>query len=212
MSDETSKQDLSERLGLIESMIAEGRRSTTRWAWTIVLWGVAFYVAIAWSSGFLGGPIWGQHYMAWPVTMVGTWLLSWGLATRMRQNAKAPMTTMKRAIISIWTAMGISMFALLLPMGLSGRADQQVCVAVVVTLLGTANAASGFLLKWKAQIACAIVWWLAATASLFGTVTQSSIAFLVAIFFCQIVFGIYAMILESREASREQRRQGAANA
>ena len=104
--------------------------------------------------------------------------------------------------------MGISMFALLLPLGMSGRADQQVGVAVVVTLLGTANAASGFLLKWKAQIACAVVWWLAATASLFGTVTQSSIAFLVAIFFCQIVFGIYAMILESRE----RRRQGAANA
>ena len=146
--------------------------------------------------------------MAWPVTMIGTWLLNWGLATRMAKSAKVPMTTVKRAIISIWTAMGISMFALLLPLGLSGRADQQVCVAVVTTLLGTANAASGMLLKWKAQIACAMVWWLASAASLFGSVTQSSIAFLAAIFFCQIVFGIYAMILESRE----QRRQGAANA
>jgi hypothetical protein len=200
--------ELTERLELIESMIAEGRRSTTRWAWTIVLWGVAFYVAIAWSSGMLGGPIWGQHYMAWPVTMVGTWLLSWGLATRMDKSAKVPLTTMRRAIMSIWAAMGISMFALLLPLGLSGRADQQVCVAVVATLLGTANAASGMLLKWKAQFACAVVWWLAAVASLFGTVTQSSIAFLVAIFFCQIVFGIYAMICESRA----RRRQGATNA
>ncbi len=207
MQDETNKQDLSERLELIESMIAEGRRSTTRWAWTIVLWGVAFYVAIAWSSGFLGGPIWGQHILAWPVTMIGTWLLSWGLAMRMDKSAKVPLTTMRRAILSIWTAMGISMFALLVPLGLSGRADQQVCVAVVTALLGMANAASGILLKWKAQMACAVVWWLAATASLFGTVTQSSIAFLVAIFFCQIVFGIYAMILESRG-----RRQGAANA
>ena len=207
MSADTRNPELTERLELIESMIAEGRRSTTRWAWTIVLWGVAFYVAIAWSSGFLGGPIWGQHYMAWPVTMIGTWLLSWGLATRMAKSAKAPMTTMKRAIISIWTAMGISMFALLLPLGLSGRADQQVCVAVVVTLLGMANAASGILLKWKAQIACAVVWWAAGSASLFGSITQSTIAFLAAIFFCQIVFGIYAVILESRG-----RRQGAANA
>jgi len=207
MSADTRNPELTERLELIESMIAEGRRSTTRWAWTIVLWGVAFYVVIAWSSGFLGGPIWGQHYMAWPVTMIGTWLLSWGLATRMAKSAKAPMTTMKRAIISIWTAMGISMFALLLPLGLSGRADQQVCVAVVVTLLGMANAASGILLKWKAQFACAVVWWAAGSASLFGSITQSTIAFLAAIFFCQIVFGIYAVILESRG-----RRQGAANA
>jgi len=202
------KVELTERLELIESMIAEGRRSTTRWAWTIVLWGVAFYVALAWSSGMLGGPIWGQRYMAWPVTMITTWLVSWGLSVRMRTSAKAPMTTVGRAIISIWAAMGISMFALLLPLGLSGRADQQVILAVVMTLLGTANAASGMLLKWPAQIGCAVVWWLASSFSLFGTATQSLIAFLVAIFICQILFGIYAMILESRG----RRRQGAVNA
>jgi hypothetical protein len=198
MQEETSAQDLTARLKLIESMIAEGRRSTTRWAWTIVLWGVAFYVAIAWSSGMFGGPIWGQHYMAWPVTMIGTWLLTWALIGRMRKGARTPMTTVGRAIQAIWVAMGISMFALLLPMGLSGRADQQVCVAVIATLLGTANAASAILTKWKAQFACAVVWWLASAASLFGTVTQSTIAFLAAIFLCQIVFGIYAMVLESR--------------
>jgi hypothetical protein len=199
MSADTRNPELTERLELIESMIAEGRRSTTRWAWTIVLWGVAFYLAIAWSSGMLGGPIWGQHYAAWPVTMIGTWLLNWAMMKRMRRQAKAPVTTVGRAIMSIWVAMGISMFALLLPLGLSGKGDQQVDVAVIATLLATANAASGILIKWKAQIACAVVWWLAAAASLFGSATQSMIAFLAAIFFCQIVFGIYAMILESRQ-------------
>lgn len=207
MENNTKDIELTERLELIENMIGEGRRSTTKWGWTAVLWGVAFYVAIAWSSGMFGGPAWVQRCMAWPVTMVGAWLLTITLARRMSQSTRAPMTTVKRAIISIWTAMGISMFALLLPLGLSGRADQQVTVAVVATLLATANAASGMLLKWMAQFACAVVWWLAAMASLYGTVTQSMIAFLVAIFFCQILFGIYAMILESRE-----RRQGAVNA
>jgi hypothetical protein len=202
MNDETQDLELTGRLTLIEKMIAEGRRTTTKWGWSAVLWGVAFYVAIAWSSGMFGGAIWGQHYMAWPVTMVATWLLNWGLAARMRRGAKAPMTTVARAIISIWAAMGFSMFALLFPLGLSGRADQQVCVAAVATLLGTANAASGMLLKWKAQIACAVVWWLASAASLFGTAMQSLIAFLVAIFFCQIVFGIYAMVLESRRSKQ----------
>jgi len=202
------KVELTERLELIESMIAQGRRSTTRWGWSIVLWGVAFYVAIAWSTGLLGGPIWGQHYMAWPVTMVGTWLLNVTVLKRMHKSAKTPMTTVGRAIMSIWTAMGISMFALLLPLGLTGRADQQVILAVVMTLLATATAASGILLKWPAQFGCAVVWWLASAASLFGNATQSLIAFLVAIFICQIVFGIYAMLLESRG----RRRQGAVNA
>jgi hypothetical protein len=65
-------------------------------------------------------------------------------------------------------------------------------------MLGTANAASSMLLKWKQQFACAVVWWAAAVASCFGTVAQSTIALLVAIFFCQIVFGIYGMICEAR--------------
>jgi hypothetical protein len=138
------------------------------------------------------------------------------------------MTTVGRAIISIWTAMGISMFALLLPLGLSGRADQQVCVAVVwwlasATLLGlTANAREQRRQGARescdsevegTQFACAVVlvaegrrsaesWHRGVgRASLFGTVTSKAdtIAFLAAwaspaIFFCQIVFGIYAMI------------------
>jgi hypothetical protein len=74
-------------------------------------------------------------------------------------------------------------------------------------MLGLTNAASSIILKWKMQFACAVVWWAAAAASCFGTVAQSTIVFLVAIFFCQIVFGIYGMIAEARE-----RRQGAKHA
>jgi hypothetical protein len=203
MDEQMNERDLKERVNLISNMIAEGRRTTERWGWTIVLWGVSFYVAIAWSSGILTGPIWGGHYLAWPVTMIGTFLLVRVLASNRNKSTKAPATTVGRAIMSIWTAMSISMLALLLPMGLSGRGDQQVFIAVIAAMLGTANAASGILLKWKAQFACAVVWWLAAAGSCFGTVTQSTIAFLVAIFLCQIVFGSYAMILESRRNRRE---------
>ncbi len=89
--------------------------------------------------------------------------------TRALARYVADNDSKRRACSAIWTAMGISMFALLVPLGLSGRADQQVCVAVVMTLLGFANAASGILLKWKAQFACALVWWLASAAALFGT-------------------------------------------
>ena len=41
------EQELKDRLSLIESMIAEGRRTTESWGWTFVLWGVAyFHIAI----------------------------------------------------------------------------------------------------------------------------------------------------------------------
>ena len=203
MREQTNEQDLNERLDLISTMIAEGRRTTESWGWTIVLWGVALYVALAWSSGVFTGPIWGGRYLAWPVTMIGTFVFVRVLASNRRKEAKAPATTIGRAMISIWTAMGISIFALLLPMGLSGRGDQQVYIAVISAMLGMANAASGILLKWKAQFACAVVWWLAGAVSCLGTITQSTLAFLIAIFLCQIVFGIYAMLMESRRNRRE---------
>ena len=49
-SDNLQPQELSDRLKLIEEMMVEGRRSTTCWAWSFVLWGVAYYAAIAWAS------------------------------------------------------------------------------------------------------------------------------------------------------------------
>ena len=60
MTDEMDGKDLAERVRLIESMMAEGRHGTERWGWSFVLWGVAYLVATAWSSGLVGGPVWAQ--------------------------------------------------------------------------------------------------------------------------------------------------------
>ena len=37
MQEHTTEQELKDRLSLIESMIAEGRRNTESWGWTFVL-------------------------------------------------------------------------------------------------------------------------------------------------------------------------------
>jgi hypothetical protein len=93
-------------------------------------------------------------------------------------------------------------------LSMSGRYDAHVFVAIIGMMLGTANAASSFILKWKMQFACAVVWLGLAVVACFGTDNQVWIAFLAATFFCQIVFGVYAMILESQR----RRRQGAVHA
>jgi hypothetical protein len=191
MQEEMSTRDLKDRLALIESMIAEGRRTTERWGWTFVLWGLAYYVAIAWSA-------WGHKgNLSWPVTMIAASALTAVLAVRKsHRNAE---TTIGRAILSVWIAIGIAMFTLLGALGFSGRFEPHVFVAIVAAMLGTANATSSMILKWKLQFACAVVWWVTAVAACFGSDAQVMVAFLVAIFFCQIVFGIYGMIAESRK-------------
>jgi len=95
------------------------------------------------------------------------------------------------------------MFLLFLALGLSRRlTDQHLFVAVISAILAMANAASGMILRWKIQLACAVVWWATVVASSFGSDAQSIMVFLVAIFLCQIVFGIYGMITEAQARNR----------
>jgi hypothetical protein len=194
MQDHTAKQELKDRLSLIESMIAEGRRNTESWGWAFVLWGVVYYLAIAWSAS--GHSVW-----AWPVTMLTAAMVTVVVASLKVGNL--PGTTLGRAIGSIWMALGISMFLLFLGLGLSGRlSDQHLFVAVISAILGMANGASALILRWKVQFVCAVVWWVAAVTTCFGSDAQSMIVFLVAIFLCQIVFGIYGVIAETQERKR----------
>jgi|ERR1039458_4058253 hypothetical protein len=197
MTANAEELELKDRLSLIETMIAEGRRTTQSYGWTFVLWGVAYYVAIVWSNLC--------HYgLAWPITMVSTCVLM-ALIVWLKYSkcGYKPETIKNRAIWAAWISMGLSMFVLLDALGFSGRlADGRIFMAVAATLIGTANATSSIILKWKLQFACAVVWWAAAVVSCIGTVHQSSIAFLAAIFLCQIVFGVYLMI---REASARRK-------
>ncbi len=210
MQDQMTTQDLNERFALVESMIAEGRRSTESWGWVFLLWGVAYYVAIGWASWGQGLSVWGSNYveigsarvgLAWPVTMISAAILT--LAIGMRKGDGHSGTASVRAIVSIWISVGVAMLLLFPALGVSGRLEEHGFVAIVTAMLGVANGASGLILRWKAQIACAVVWWVASVFACFGSPAQVTIVFLAAIFLCQIVFGIYAMIMESRRNRRE---------
>jgi len=194
VSAETDNVELAERLKLIENMIAEGRHGQESWGWSFVLWGVAYCIATAWAT-------WGHSNLAWPVTMIAAGVITGVIASRMSQGH--PETTLGRAIGAVWSAMGISLMIVLMCLAASGRYDGHVFVAIVGAMLGMANAASAIILKWKMQFACALVWIAAAVAACFGSDTVLAVAFFSATFFGQILFGIYAMVLESRR--RKQR-------
>jgi hypothetical protein len=187
--DETTTQDLKERLALIETMIAEGRRTTENWSWAYVLWGLAFYAAMAWD-------VWGHNAWAWPVTMAAAGAVT--VVTAFNKAGREPGTALGRAVGSVWLALGVSMFLLLLSLGVAGKlADPRLFIAVASGMLGLANAASALMLRWKVQFGCAVLWWAAAVAVSFVTVSQAADIAVIAIFICQIAFGIYGMIREA---------------
>jgi hypothetical protein len=186
MTANAEELELKDRLNLIETMIAEGRRTTESYGWTFVLWGVAYYVAILWAGLSHG-------YLAWPVTMTCAALLT--AIPCMGKRCSHPPTTTGRALGALWFGTGISMFIVLFSLGYSGRMDLHIFVAVISGMLGAVNASSSMILKWKLHYAC------------FGKSHSLMPVFLAAIFLCQIVFGVYLMI---REASA--RRQAANHA
>jgi hypothetical protein len=202
MSDFNNRQELAERLNLIETMLAEGRRKTERWGWTFVLWGVAYGGAIVGSN--VGYPfalwsIWGHHSLAWPIAVASALVTMFVIiAVSGRREEKQPETVLGRSAFSVWIALAVSMPLLLAALASSGRLDQQGFVAIVCTLLGTTNAASSMILKWRLQFVCAVIWWVAAVSACFSSVPVCLMIFLAAIFLCQIVFGLYGMAAEAR--------------
>lgn len=189
MNDQTTTQDLKDRLSLIETMIAEGRRTTESWAWIFVLWGMAFYGAIAWAS-------WGHSAWAWPVAM-GAAVVATVILVSIK-TGREMKTTLGRAVGSVWLALGVSMFLVFLPLGIAGKlTDPHLFIAVASGMLGMANAASALILRWKVQFGCAVIWWAAAVAACFVTENQATVIFIIAIFICQIAFGVYGMIREA---------------
>jgi hypothetical protein len=187
--DEIQPQGLTERLKLIEDMMMEGRRGTEKWAWSFLLWGVAYYVAIAWSN-------WGRASLAWPVTMISAAVVTGIVAARLKHSH--PATTIGRAMRALWTVTGTALFVLLMGLSVSGRYETHTFVAIVGAMLAVANGASGMILRWKMQMACALVWLGTGLAACFVSESEAGMLFLAAIFFCQIVFGFYGMVRESR--------------
>jgi len=193
-----AQREASEQLALIESMIREGRKSTSYWGWNFVLWGVAYLVATAGSSFLTSrAAIW-----AWPVTMTLT-----GIATAVIarwRNQGEPQTTRSRAITGIWMGCGLGIFVFAFPLVLAGRfGDGHTFMGGIEVLLGAAHIASGATLRWRLQGAVGVLWW---TAAVVTETTQYSlyllIAFLAATMICNIGFGIYLMVLESRDKAR----------
>ena len=84
MHDHTTEQELKERLSRIEHMITKGRRNTERWGWTFVLWGVVYYVAIAWSA-------WGHSAWVWPITMFIAIIVTVAIASSKAANIPRPL-------------------------------------------------------------------------------------------------------------------------
>jgi hypothetical protein len=152
---------------------------------------------VAWSS-FL--PQAGGRALAWPITMIFTALLTVAIAKR--RTAHKPRTDRSRFIQAVWTTVGCGIFVFAFPVAYSGHMEAHGFIAGIETLLGVAHIASGAMLRWKTQMAVGGIWWAAAVASCVVSQMGIAIVFLAATLVCNIAFGVYLMVRESRDKAR----------
>jgi hypothetical protein len=193
-----TRDDLLQRVALMETMIAQGRCSTQRYGWVFVAWGVCYIAASLWAGM---GP---HPVLAWPVCLTITILgVNFGL---WRQGRTAAVSSMSRTLGAVWMAFGVGIMLFVGAVAASHHFDDVMFISVICFLLGTVNVTSAAIYRWKMQGLAGGIWWAAAVIALFVGQEAAGIAFLVATFLSQIVFGLYLMVLESRRASHHTQR------
>jgi hypothetical protein len=192
----TRREDLVQRIELMETMIAEGRRATVRFGWIFLMWGLLYFAAIGWEM-FLPA----AANFAWPVCMTLGFVIIWIWRWRLKRSGLGDEGPRSRSISAVWSAMGCAISIYMLSAALSHHIGQQPAVnAAVMIFLGLAHAASALILRWRAQGAVAAVWWAGGIAIFFAP-ASSILIFLLATFFGMVLFGVYAMMLERRTAA-----------
>jgi hypothetical protein len=191
---EPSRDEIVQRIELMASMVAEGRRFTARCGWIFLLWGVVGLAATAWrffepSSHWVGG-------WAWPVCLVAGVVATFiGLALR-RSAPHRARTTWCRNVEMVWGMMGISLAIYVAAAMTRHLTWQNSYIAGLLVIVGMAHAISAAILRWRVQGAVAAIWWAGGIAAIYAR-SRGNIE---AIMFLEMglgmaLFGLYAMML-----------------
>jgi hypothetical protein len=196
--DGVTRDELVQRVALMEEMIAEGRQSTARYGWMFVLWGLTYFAAIAWTV-YLPYTEW-----AWPVCIAACSAVFGVVWTRQPRVGGKIDNLRRHSLDAVWQVIGGGIILYLIAVIVSGHGQEPGYLAAVLFFNGLANGVSARILRWWPQGVAAAIWWACGTAMLFFTTRTEELALFVTATFCgMIVFGLYAMWLERRAAALE---------
>jgi hypothetical protein len=188
-----NRDELVQRLELMEAMIVEGRQTTMRCGWIFVLWGLVDLAGMGWQS------LAHHSQWVWPVCLgTGVVLQVIGLALWKRDRTRC-QGARSRSVWAVWSMMSIAMIVYVGAAMATHFAWQYAYLAALLMIVGLAHAISAMILRWPVQGIVAGIWWAGAVAVF---VCNSSRAanwiFLIEMCFGMIAFGLYVMFLEGR--------------
>lgn len=201
--DGTTRDDLVQRVELMERLIAEGRQYTGRNSWIFVLWGLVDLAAVAWQSYFwrFGGR------WAWPVCLATGVVLTFAGKVLQRKNQGYSKNDMCSRVMAVWGMMGLAMGIYVASAMLTHFDWQFSYGAGLLMMFGMAHAISARFLRWRMQGLVAAVYWAGGVAIFVcnsGRATRDIMLFEMCI--VMILFGLYAMWREPRSGGMKGER------
>jgi len=193
--DGTTREDLVQRVALMEEMIAEGRRNTGRFGWIFVLWGLMCLVGVGWSY------LQPKGYWIWPIVIASGFVIQFiGIAMHRRSGHWSSDNMKSRSIAAVWRMMSIAIILYVAPAIVTHTVHQIAYIAAIFMFLGMAHAISATILRWGVQGMVAGLWWAGGIATYFVPRDYVIVIYTVEMVFCMVLFGVYAMWLERRRA------------
>jgi hypothetical protein len=197
--DGTTREDLVQRVALMEEMIAEGRKSTVRFGWVFLLWGLIDLAGVGWDQ------IQPDFRWVWPITISAGFVLQFIiLALRRKRGQRCGGSMRGRSVAAVWRMMGLTVLLYVVAAIVQHKAGQISYIAAILMFVGMAHAISALILRWLAQGIVAGVWLAGGIATFFVPRSYVLGVFIAEMCFGMILFGLYAMWLEHRAAALEQ--------
>lgn len=191
-----SRADLLERLTVLEHMVNEGRRSTEKWGWNFILWGIAPLLALFWQIH------WPHPNWSWPVMMTLAAAITATVSSRHDAREPKPDNAVHRALSSVWAVSGSSIFLYIVVAALSHHADDlRAFLATLFILLAIPNTVSAAVLRWRTQYLVSGMWWCAVVMAFFAPISWEIPIYVIALLVGNVAFGIYLSIIERRSTN-----------
>ena len=192
----TTRDELLQRVALMETMIAEGRRNTGRFGWIFILWGLVCLSGVG-LSYFLP-----RSYWVWPIIIVSGFAIQFvGVAMHRRSGNCSSENMKSRSVAAVWRMMGIAIILYATPAIVTHTIHQIAYIAAIFMFLGMAHATSAVILRWGVQGMVAGLWWAGGVATYFVPRDYVITIYVVEMVCCMVLFGVYAMMLERRRAA-----------
>jgi hypothetical protein len=192
-----SREELVQRLEMVEQVIAEGRQATCRYGWAFVMWGTVYVAAIGWQ--WLNLPL---REWAWAVCVTAAIVIGAVVEGRRKAKGMVGRNVRSRSINAIWESLGVCMILFVATAFASHNANTHAYVAAIMIFLGMAHLASARILRWWLQGVAAAIWLVNGMMSFFVSDVAGIGLFVVSSVFGMILFGLAAMAIERRERAR----------